>query len=45
MLLNLMLLIAGLAGIRKIFGFGMTLNTGGAADREIREAIRLGVFC
>jgi hypothetical protein len=44
-LLNLVLLIAGLAGIRKIFGFGMTLSSGGAAAREIREAIRLGDFC
>jgi hypothetical protein len=42
---NVVLLIAGLAGIRLIFGFGMTLSSGGAAAREIREAIRLTDFC
>jgi hypothetical protein len=43
-LVNLVLLIAGLAGVRKVCGFGMTLSSGGGTAREIREGIRLRDF-
>ena len=37
-------LIAGLLGVRRIFGAGMTLSSGGAAGRELREGVMQGNF-
>lgn len=41
---NAGLLIAGLLGVRRILGLGITLSSGGAAARELREGLRLGDF-
>ncbi len=38
---NVGLLIAGLLGVRRILGYGLTLSSGGAAAREMREGLRL----
>jgi hypothetical protein len=42
--LNVVLLTLGLCGVRRVFGYGMTLSSGGAAARELREGVRLGDF-
>lgn len=39
--LNAGLLIAGLLGMRRILGVGLTSSSGGGAARELREGLRL----